>query len=120
MLFGVFAVQAVDHRNASVTSRRAKLVSFSYVGAATPELSRAQSAFQKSAVNAALFTGAHLNLELSAKDLDSSFTEKGVAKRLHDSTAAHKPTHYAFGHGGVEVSVEDIAKGDDDSDNEFD
>ena len=120
MLFGAFAVAALDHRNASVTSKRTKLVSFSYTGAAVPELSRAQSSFQKSAVNQQLLTGCHLNVEVNAKDLDSTFNEVWVAKRLHDGTAAHKPTHYSFfDAAGKQLSVEEIMKGDDDEDDEF-
>jgi len=120
VLFGAFAVAALDHRNASVTSKRTKLVSFSYTGAATPELLRAQSSFQKSAVTGQLLTGCHLNVEVSAKDLDSTFSEVVVARRLHDGTAAHKPTHYSFfDAAGKELSVDDIMKGDEDSDEEF-
>ena len=60
-------------------------------------------------------------MEVSVKDLDSSaFSEVVIAKRLHDATAAHKPTHYSFfDKEGKELSVEDIMKGDDDSDDEF-
>ena len=112
---------ALDHRNASVTSKRTKFVSFSYSGAAVPELYRAQSSFQKSAVTQRLLTGCHLNVEVSAKDLDTTFSEVAVAKRLHDATAAHKPTHYSFfDAGGKELSVDDIMKGDnEDEDGEF-
>ena len=120
VLFGSFIVSALDHRNASVTSKRAKVVSFSYVGAATPEVSRAKSSFQKSAVQSQLFKGSHLTLEVNAKDLDSTFTEKVIARRLHDATAAHKPTHYHFQDaGGAELSVDDICKADEGSDDEF-
>ena len=120
VLFGAFAVAALDHRNASVTSKRTKLVSFSYTGAAVPELHRAHSSFQKSAVNQQLLTGCHLNIEANAKDLDSTFNELAIARRLHDATAAHKPTHYSFfDAAGKELSVEDIMTGDDDSDDEF-
>ena len=121
MLFGAFVVSALDHRSASTTSRRSKIVAFSYTGAATPELARAQSSFQKTAVNSALFTGAHLYLEVNAKDLDSTFNEKAIARRLHDATAAHKPTHYHFmDKGAAELSVEEFTKADDDSDDDFD
>lgn len=120
VLFGAFAVAALDHRNSSVTSKRTKFVSFSYTGAAVPELYRAASSFQKSAVNQQLLKGCHLNLEVNAKDLDSTFNEVAVAKRLHDATAAHKPTHYSFFGDGKELSVDEIMKGDDDSDDEFD
>jgi len=120
VLFGSFRVLALDHRNEAVTSKRTKLVSFSYVGAATPELYRAQSSFQKNAVNNSLFKGIHLALEINAKDLESSFTQLNIGKRLHDATAAHKPTHYFFfDKDGKELSVEEIYKGKDDSDDEF-
>lgn len=95
-------------------------MSFSYTGAAVPELYRAQSSFQKQLVNQQLLTGCHLNCEVSSRDLEVSFSEVAVARRLHDATAAHKPTHYSFFDAqGTELSVDDIMKGDDDSDDEF-
>lgn len=119
VLFGAFVVAALDHRASSITSRRSKIVTLAYTGAAVPEMQRAQSSFQKSVVNSQLFKGSHLNLEINARDLEGSFTEKAIAKRLHDATAAHKPTHYSFfDAGAAELSVDDFTK-DDDSDEEF-
>jgi len=121
VLFGCFVVSALDHRNSSVISKRSKLVSFSYLGSGVPELARAQSGFQKNSVNNQLFKGIHLALDLNSKDLEGSFTELKIAKRLHDNTAAHKPTHYCFFDKDMkELSVEEINKGEDQSDDEMD
>ena len=110
----------MDHRNNSITSKRLKLISFSYTPVSINELIRAQSGFQKNEIFNILFKGSHLTLDLYQSDLDSTFNELIIAKRLHTGTAAHKPTHYQFGDAnGKELSVEEFDKKDD-SDEEFD
>jgi hypothetical protein len=38
-----------------------------------------------------------MTIDISGKDVDEFLNEKYLGKRLHLSTAAHKPTHYNFG-----------------------
>lgn len=121
MFFGAFAVQALDRRNDTVTSKRLKLISFSFTPNGVPELVKAQSTFQKNAVNNSLFRGTHVSLDLNVRDLDSTFTEKALAKRLHSATAAHKPTHYNFyDPNAKDLSVQEFEDAKDDSDEDFD
>lgn len=40
---------------------------------------------------------AHMTVDISGKEVDEMLNEKVLGKRLHLSTAAHKPTHYNFG-----------------------
>jgi hypothetical protein len=119
ILFGAFIVSALDHRGATVTSRRSKLVAFSFVGTAVPEYQRAQTSFLKSQIIQKLFRSPHLTMEMAGRDLDALFTEKAVALKLNDATAAHKPTHYAFGGGGKEISVDELKGQKEESDDEF-
>jgi len=44
-----------------------------------------------------MLPAAHMTVDISGKDVDEMLNEKVLGKKLHISTAAHKPTHYNFG-----------------------
>jgi hypothetical protein len=117
-VFGAFRVIAIDHRNESVVSKRTKIIQFTYTGAMMAELQRGQAAFQKTKV-LPFFRAVHLTLDMPGRDLDALFKEELIAKRLHDSTAAHKPTHYHFLTAGAsEIPIEELLKKGRDEDDD--
>jgi hypothetical protein len=120
IIFGGFIVYGYDHRSSAVSSKRQKLVVFTYVGNSVPELQRAKTSFQKNKLLSALFPASHLTLEIQGRNVND-YNELSIAKQLYNAGAAHKPTHYSFtGADNKEVSVEQFAgKEDQDSDDEF-
>ena len=58
-----------------------------------------------------------MTVDISGKDVEEFLNEKYLGKRLHLSTAAHKPSHYSFG-DNKEWSYEEI-EGKEESDDEF-
>jgi len=109
---------AADHRSETLVSRRMKLLQITFTGSMVNELVRSQNAFIKSKV-LPFFKSVHLTLDINGRDVDALFTEAAVAKRLQDSTAAHKPSHYNFGGPDAQdVSVEQLLKKKDDDDDD--
>jgi len=117
VLFGALRIDALDKR-AAIVSRRPKFVAFAYVGSSCTELQRANSSFIKNKVMQ-VFNSAHLTIDISGKEVDEMLSEKVLTKRLHSSTAAHKPTHYNFGDSTTDFSVEEI-EAQEESDSDFD
>lgn len=119
ILFGCFKVIALDHRG-TTTSKRVKLVSYSFIGTNVEELLRARTSFQKGKVLPALFPATHLSLEINQRDV-GDITENSIAKQLHSATAAHKPTHYLFlGKNAKQLDIEQIIKKDESDDENSD
>jgi hypothetical protein len=97
--FGAFQVFGVDQQQA-LSSKRSKIIWFTWVGKSVGVLVKAKVSVQKPEV-ATLFAGAALALEISdADDLEP----KALAAALLRSGGAHKPTHYDFG-GGVKYDL---------------
>jgi len=93
--FGCFQVFGVDQQE-NLSSKRSKILWFTWVGPKVSVLVKARVSVQKPEV-AAIFPGAALALELTqSSDLDP----KALSAALLKSGGAHKPTYYDFG-GGV-------------------
>eukprot|EP00456_Euglypha_rotunda_P007157 TRINITY_DN1125_c0_g2_i11.p1 TRINITY_DN1125_c0_g2~~TRINITY_DN1125_c0_g2_i11.p1 ORF type:complete len:157 (+),score=42.56 TRINITY_DN1125_c0_g2_i11:127-597(+) len=98
--FGCFQVFGVDQQE-NLSSKRAKLVWFTWVGGKVSVLVKARVSVQKPEI-ATVFPGAALALELSKID---DLNAKDVSAALLKSGGAHKPTYYDFG-GGEQYKLE--------------
>jgi hypothetical protein len=94
--FGCFQVFGVDQQE-NLSSKRSKLIWFTWVGPKVSVLVKARVSVQKPEV-AAVFPGAALALELTQT---SELDPKAISKALLRSGGAHKPTYYDFGGGST-------------------
>eukprot|EP00500_Bicosoecida_sp_ms1_P010036 CAMPEP_0203832602 /NCGR_PEP_ID=MMETSP0115-20131106/71177_1 /ASSEMBLY_ACC=CAM_ASM_000227 /TAXON_ID=33651 /ORGANISM="Bicosoecid sp, Strain ms1" /LENGTH=180 /DNA_ID=CAMNT_0050741671 /DNA_START=58 /DNA_END=597 /DNA_ORIENTATION=+ len=95
MLFGGFRVDGVDKRG-GVTSRRCKLVAFSFAGESVKPMVRAQGRQHMSQV-LKYFHGHHLKLDITDPD---DLTEDAVVGSLRSAGGAHQPQFFEFGSAG--------------------
>ena len=92
ILFGGLKVIGVDNRE-NVTSRRQKIVAWTWIGTKVPVLKKASVSIQRQQVQAAM---KGMTMAFDITDLDH-FEEGELSKSLLKAGAAHKPTHYDFG-----------------------
>jgi len=100
VIFGCFQVFGVDQQE-NLSSKRSKLVWFTWVGSKVGVLAKARVSVQRPEI-ATVFPGAALALELSNVD---EMNSKAISTALLKSGGAHKPTYYDFG-GGEQYKLE--------------
>jgi len=94
LMFAAIRVSGVDEQ-ASVTSKRPKVVQINWVGGQVPPMQRLAALSLKAEVSS-LFQGSALSIDaVDAGDL----TQEAIAKKLAAAGGAHKPSYYDFGNG---------------------
>lgn len=92
VMWGVLKVDALDVKK-NVTSKRIKLIYFTYIGADVPVMKKAKVSLISNDVSK-LFPGVSINMNVSdPSDLDKD----NIAKELLKVGGAHKPTMFRFG-----------------------